>query len=282
MTGHTAHTAAVPAPTHADPAGQPPTPSAGWTSPDRPELSPEHVALLTWWADMISKGQFPAPDGPGAPVAQDQGSFATVQGSTDARQRRTTTGRRRNAKMVALSLTVVAVAGLALVFGQKVLSAATADPAPVPATELAMPATVGDLVAVTGPEVGAQLVPVLGFGVRPAGVTVTGAYGTDPAGPVALAAMTTTVETPADAAGQLTAWAERTGATISDPLPGSGTTAGVTCAEVTENPVAPIGSVCVWTATGMRGQTYVVGTSPDAALQTTAEARAAMPAPAAG
>jgi hypothetical protein len=184
--------------------------------------------------------------------------------------------------VVALSLAVVAIGGLALIGGQKALSAAAADPTPVPTTELTMPATVGDLVAVTGPEVGSQLVPVLGFGLRPAGITVTGAYATDPAGPLVLAAMATTVAATADAAGQLTDWAQRTGATVSEPVTGSGATAGVTCAEVTENPSGPTGSVCVWTATGMRGETYVVGSSTDTALQATADLRSAMPAPAAG
>jgi hypothetical protein len=183
--------------------------------------------------------------------------------------------------VVALSLAVVAIGGLALVVGQRALSAA-ADPAAVPASELTMPATVGDLVPVTGPEVGAQLVPVLGFGLRPAGVTVTAAYGTDPAGPVVLAAMATTVAAPEDAAGQLSAWAERAGATVSAAVDGSGASEGVSCAEVTENPSGPTGSVCVWSATGMRGQTYVFSGSTDTALQMTADLRSAMPAPAAG
>jgi hypothetical protein len=246
------------------------------------------VALLTWWAEMIAKGQFPAPPGaPGAvggPSAPDpdaepdhkQSSAAKSPGRTGA-----DTGRRRNAKVVALSLGVVAIGGLALVVGQRALSAAAADPVAVPTTELTMPATVGDLVSVSGPEVGAQLVPVLGFGLRPSGVTVTAAYGTDPAGPVVLAAMATTAAAPEDAAAQLTAWSERTGATVSEPVTGSGATDGVSCAEVTENPAGPTGSVCVWSATGMRGQTYMVASSTDTALQTTADLRAAMPAPAA-
>jgi hypothetical protein len=41
----------------------PEAPSTEWKSPARPELSPEHVALLSWWADMIAAGQFPAPPG---------------------------------------------------------------------------------------------------------------------------------------------------------------------------------------------------------------------------
>jgi hypothetical protein len=231
---------------------------------------------------MIAKGQFPAPNGaPGAPDPDAEPGPGQASAARPTKRAHGATGRRRHAKVVALSLTVVAIGGLALVVGQRALSAATADPAPVPATELTMPATVGDLVSVTGPEVGAQLVPVLGYGLRPAGVTVTAAYGTDPAGPVVLAAMATTVAADDDAASQLDAWAERTGATVSEPVAGTGPTGGVTCAEVTENPAGPTGSVCVWTATGMRGQTYVVGTSPDAALETTAALSSEMPPPAA-
>jgi hypothetical protein len=93
--------------------------------------------------------------------------------------------------------------------------------------------------------------------------------------------MATTAAAPEDAAAQLTAWSERTGATVSEPVTGSGATDGVSCAEVTENPAGPTGSVCVWSATGMRGQTYMVASSTDTALQRTADLRAAMPAPAA-
>lgn len=277
------------APSHTNPDGPPPAPSAGWISPDRPELSPEHVALLTWWAEMIAKGQFPAPNGaPGAvggPGSEDPDAEPGHKRSSATRsagRAGADSGRRRSAKVVALSLAVVAIGALALVFGQRALSAAAADPAAVPTTELTMPATVGELVSVSGPEVGAQLVPMVGFGLRPAGVTVTAAYATDPAAPVVLAAMATTVAANDSAADQLIAWAERAGATISEPVTGSGATEGVTCAEVTENPAGPTGSVCVWSATGMRGQTYMVGAATDAGLQMAADLRAAMPAPAAG
>jgi hypothetical protein len=292
MAGGATATATMPPP------ALPAMPSAGWTSPDRPELSPEHVALLTWWADMIAKGQFPPPGSttPLQPEAPRRGSRRMGRATRDASPgmqppaadgpaieaptgpSRPAPSRRRTV-LVSLGLGGIALAGLAVAFGPMALDAFGDQPATVAAPGLTMPATVGDLVAITGDQVGAQLQPLLGFGLRPAGVTVTGAYGTDPAGPLVLAAMATTVATPGDAAAQTAAWVQRTGATVGEPVVGSGATQGISCVEVTAIPAAPTGSMCVWSGTGMRGQTYVVATSPDAALQRTAELRAPMEAP---
>jgi hypothetical protein len=250
-------------------------PSEGWTAPDRPELSPEHVALLTWWADMIAKGQFPGPVPGQAPPDSDP----TV---TAAPQRRTSPRSSSRGWLVGLGLGGVVVAGLAVAFGPAIVSAFADEPAPVPATELVMPAAVGeDLVAVTGPEVDAQMQALVGVGLRPAGVTVSAAYGTDPAGPLVVAAVATTVPVPGDATAELTTWAESSGVPIGEPVPGTGATTGITCAEVTDTETAPPGSKCIWTGTGMNGRTYVVASDPAAALERTAEVRSGIAAPSA-
>ena len=143
----------------------------------------------------------------------------------------------------------------------------------VPATEVALPASVGDLVLITDSQVGNGMRPLLGFGVRPAGVTVTAAYGIDPAGPLAVAAMATTMGAPADDAGQIAAWSQRTGSTVGQPLVGTGASQGVTCVSGLEAPSVPAGSFCVWTGTGMRGQTYSVAMSAEDAQALTTELR---------
>ena len=232
------------------------TPSSGWKSPERPELSPEHVALLSWWADMIAAGQFPAPPGtasPAAPVADksDRRSFPL--------------------KAAAVSLVAIAAVGTAAVLGPKILS--SDDPIVVPATEVTLPATVGALVAITDPAVGAELETLLGFGLRPAGVTVTNAYGSAAMGPLGLAAMATTMGAPAEAVGQIATWAERTGATVAPSVAGTGTNEGITCAAVEAIPEAQPGSFCVWSAAGKRGQTYAVAMSVEDAQALTNQLR---------
>jgi len=202
---------------------------------------------------MIAAGQFPPPpgaDGPNtAPPAPAKRAFPR--------------------KAVAIGVAALAAVGLAVAVGPKVL--AGSEPAVVvPATEVVLPASVSSLVLITDPQVGEGMRPLLGFGVRPAGVTVTGAYGVDPAGPLAVAALATTIGAPADDAGQISAWSQRTGSTVGEPLVGSGESQGVTCVTASEAPSVPAGSFCVWTGTGMRGQTYSVAmTAEDAAALTT-------------
>lgn len=236
---------------------QAPSPTEAWRSNERPELSPEHVALLSWWADMIAAGQFPPPpgaDGPNAaPPAPAKRTFPR--------------------KAVAIGVAALAAVGLAVAVGPKVL--AGSEPAVVvPATEVVLPASVSSLVLITDPQVGEGMRPLLGFGVRPAGVTVTGAYGVDPAGPLAVAALATTIGAPADDAGQISAWSQRTGSTVGEPLVGSGESQGVTCVTASEAPSVPAGSFCVWTGTGMRGQTYSVAMSAEDAAALTTQLRA--------
>jgi hypothetical protein len=234
----------------------PEAPSTEWKSPARPELSPEHVALLSWWADMIAAGQFPAPPG-----------TLTTEVTAPAKQPR----RAFPVKAAALGLVAVAAIGAAAVVGPKVMAAD--EPVVVPATDISLPAAVGGLVAITDPAIGTQLEPLLGFGLRPAGVTVTGAYGTTAENPLALAAMATTMGAPAEAVGQIATWAERTGATVTPSVAGIGADEGITCAEVVAVPQAQPGSFCVWTASGRRGQTYSVGISVEDALTLTNELR---------
>ena len=234
-----------------------PLPTDAWRSNDRPQLSPEHVALLSWWADMIAAGQFPPPpgaDGPNvAPPAPAKRAFPR--------------------RAAAIAVAVLAAVGLAVAVGPKVLGGS--EPAVVvPATDVVLPASVGSLVLITDPQVGDGMRPLLGFGVRPAGITVTGAYGVDPAGPLAVAALATTIGAPADDAGQISAWSQRTGSTVGEPLIGSGESQGVTCVTASEAPSVPAGSFCVWTGTGMRGQTYSVAMSAEDAAALTTELRA--------
>jgi hypothetical protein len=177
-------------------------------------------------------------------------------------------------KAAALALVAVAAVGAAAVVGPRVM--ASDEPAVVPATELSLPAAVGGLVAVTDPAVGTQLETLLGFGLRPAGVTVTNAYGITAEGPLGLAAMATTMGAPAEAVGQIATWAERTGATVAPSVPGTGANAGITCAAVEAIPNAQPGSFCVWTATGRRGQTYSVATSVEEAQALTNQVRASV------
>ena len=278
-------TLTAPAPT--DPAGmaqpsQPPTsepgaaPSQVWGSPERPELSPEHVALLSWWADMIAAGNFPAP--PGAPGADDtlepppsrptKGRGRRRGGNTEgsARERSFPT------KAVVVGLAAVVALGAAVVMGPKVL--ASQEPIVVPATELTMPATVGGLVAMTDPAIGPELQPLIGFGLRPAGVTVTAAYGPTAEGPLTLAAMSTRVGAPAEPVGQIATWAARSGVTTSQSVAGSGADEGITCAAAEATAAIPAGSFCVWTGSGMRGQTFSVEIPVEDAMALTAELRA--------
>ena len=238
------------------------TPSSGWKSPERPELSPEHVALLSWWADMIAAGQFPAPPGSASPTAP----------AADKPDRRSFP-----LKAAAVSLVAIAAVGTAAVFGPKMLT--SDDPVVVPATEVTLPATVGTLVPITDPAVGAELETLLGFGLRPAGVTVTNAYGAAGVGPLALAAMATTIGAPAEAVGQIAAWAERTGATVAPSVAGTGANEGITCAAVEAIPEAQPGSFCVWSATGKRGQTYAVAMSVEDAQAMTNELRTSVTGP---
>ncbi len=166
----------------------------------------------------------------------------------------------------------MAALGAAAVMGPKVL--ASDEPIVVPATELIMPATVGDLVAMTDPPIGSQLQPLIGFGLRPAGVTVTAAYGPTAEGPLTLAAMSTRVGAPAEPVGQIATWAARSGVTTSQSVAGSGADEGITCAAADATPAIPAGSFCVWTGSGMRGQTFSVEVPVEEAMALTAELRA--------
>lgn len=238
----------------------PPAPSEAWGSPERATLSPQHVALLSWWADMMAAGQFPSPNSTPTP-----GATPPVTASHEARRRS------GPLTVAAVSLVAVAAVGTAAVLGPKFL--ASDEPVVVPATELTMPATVGGLVAMTDPAVGSELEPLLGLGLRPAGVTVTGAYGTAPEGPLVLAAMATTTGAPAEAVGQIATWAERTDATVAPSVAGTGATDGITCAAVEAIPEEQPGSFCVWSASGKRGQSYAVAASVEDALTLTNQLR---------
>lgn len=237
-------------------------PSTGWASPDRPELSPEHVALLTWWAEMIASGQLPAPAG-----SADHPAPAPTSG----RQPRS-----RRGIAIALGAAGAALLGLAALQGPSLLQRFQGTPATIPETEIALPARVGDLVQMTGAAADEQLQPLIGLGLRPKGVTVTAAYAKDPTGPLALAVLASTAPSPTDATGQVLEWATRTGATVGKPKAGAGTTEGIVCAEVSQNPVGNPGSICAWTSGGQRGQVYAVGTTPASAAERTAQVRASM------
>jgi hypothetical protein len=81
-------------------------PSQAFSSQERESLSPQHIALLSWWADMMAAGQFPAP----ASAAGPDGTAPAE--SADG-------GRKRGfpVKAAALSLVAVAALGAAAVAG---------------------------------------------------------------------------------------------------------------------------------------------------------------------
>ncbi len=248
----------TPAPADADPQATPaapPMPSDGWNDADRPQLSPEHVALLTWWAQMIEAGQLPAP--PGADEAN---------GAQAERPHRFP----KRAAIIAVALVVVAA--LLAAVGLRMLGTG-AQPEAAPAADVTLPAAVGDLVALTATEAADGVEAATGFGLRPAGVTVTGAYGPRVEGPLRFVAMATSVAAPQGAAAQIAAWAQRTGAKVGDPVVGEGATLGVTCATASDAAGLPDGSLCVWTSTSTRGQSYAMGMEIADAADLTAELR---------
>jgi hypothetical protein len=273
-----AMTATLPPATMAAPQSDAPpqeaTPSQEWGSPDRPELSPEHVALLTWWADMIASGQFPAPT---EPVGGAGGSDAPAGPNTPAKAPRTPRSGPSRGVYVGIGLAVVAAAGLAVAFGPSVAESLLGDdPAPAPAPQLQMPASVGDLVSQTGQSADAQLQTLIGLGLRPTGTTVTAAYGTDPASPVVLGAMATLIPSAQDEAQRLATWASQAGLEVGEVVPGSAQTAGIACASTGGTDAAPAGSICAWSSASASGRSYVVAADTAAALERTAELRSAM------
>ncbi|MGB7983316.1 MAG: hypothetical protein WCF36_21245 [Candidatus Nanopelagicales bacterium] len=256
------------------------TPSQIWTSSGRPELSAEHVALLKWWADMIAAGQFPgAPAGHSAQdeAARDEAPQDVTAGAVEGAD----PGRRRR-RAVALGIGAVVLAGLAAVTAPRFLGGDQTPSSEAIGASTTMPAAVGDLVPVTDPQVGDSMQPLLGLGLRPTGVTVTGAYGADPGGPLELAAMATSTTTAADAAAQIEAWTARTGATVGEPATGSGRAEGITCAPVKKAKGTAAGAFCVWTAGALRGQSYAIGAEAAAAQELTADLRAAISPDSAG
>ena len=184
---------------------------------------------------------------------------------------------RRTLALVGLGVGGLALAGAAVFAGSQLISGS--EPAPAPATNLTMPAKVVSLDAITDPEIGTELVPLLGLGLRPSGATVTAAYGPKESGPLELAAMATTTAATGDPASEITTWAARTGATTGKPIVGTEGKEGVTCADASGIEGAPKGAFCVWSGASMRGQAYAIGADAQQALTMTAELRGAMPAP---
>ncbi len=253
-------------------------PSQAWGSVERPELSAEHVALLSWWADVLAAGSFPTPPGP--PRAESTLEPPPTR-PTKGRGRQPAEGtgsaapaRSFPTKAVVIGLAAVVALGAAVMMGPRVL--ASEEPVVVPATELTMPATVGDLVAITDPAIGIQLQPLIGFGLRPKGVSVTAAYGPTTEGPLSLAAMSTRMGAPAEPGSQIATWAARSGVATGASVSGSGADQGITCAAAEATATIPAGSLCVWTGSGMRGQTFSVETPVEDAMALTADLRAGM------
>ena len=81
-------------------------PSQAFSSQERESLSPQHIALLSWWADMMAAGQFPAPTSAAGPDGTDPAEAADG-------------GRARAfpVKAAAVSLLAVAALGAAAVAG---------------------------------------------------------------------------------------------------------------------------------------------------------------------
>ncbi len=256
-------------------------PSQTWATGDRQELSAEHVALLAWWADMIAAGQFPGAPGSASSGASEDRPFTPRRrraprgaGPAAPGDDVTAPGTSFPVRTVALGVGVLALVGLAAVTVPRFLAA---DATPAAASlSTTMPASFGNLVSVVDPEVSGTLEPLLGFGLRPSGITVTGAYGTDAQGPLELAAMATSMAAPADATGQVAAWTQRTGAAVGEPVAGSDNSQGITCAPAKKAEGIPTGTFCVWTGTGLRGQSYAIGMKVPQALELTAQLRSAL------
>jgi len=81
-------------------------PSQAFGSPERESLSPQHIALLSWWADMMAAGQFPLPAAAGGPDA------TAPAEATDGGGKRALP-----VKAAAVSLLAVAALGAAAVAG---------------------------------------------------------------------------------------------------------------------------------------------------------------------
>lgn len=262
-------TAPGPAPT-ASPLSGPPATSVG-------DLSPEHIALLTWWAEMIAKGEVPGlADPTSEPSSGDAGSRVPGDldpGPADPDPQADVADRHGRApKLVALGVGGVALAGLAVGVGPNLIdSLGSEEPVASAPAVITMPTAISDLTSVTDDGVGDQLQSMLGLGARPTGVTATGGYGTAADGPVAMAVLASTSPPSGTSSEQLDAWAQRMAATVGEPVAAPDGTS--TCASVTGIADAPNGAICVWSGTGLHGQAYVVGASPEAALERASQVR---------
>jgi hypothetical protein len=81
-------------------------PSQTFSSPERESLSPQHIALLSWWADMMAAGQLPAPAAATGPDGTEPMAASSERGT-----------RSFPVKAAALSLVAVAAVGAAAVAG---------------------------------------------------------------------------------------------------------------------------------------------------------------------
>lgn len=274
-------------------------PSAGltgesWGDPalPMPDLAPDQLALVQQLAAILARGEDPATvvsaalsgaagSTPGAPASvpgvlpgliPDVSPGAGAQASSDGPPRR-----RRGPLLAAGAVVLVAGTGAAMALvGIPMLRGNDTQQAAAAPT-LRMPSAVGDLVVVTDPQVGDALTPLIGFGLRPHGATVTAGYGPTATGALTLAAMATTMPSPSGADAQLTSWSTRTKTALGKPVAGEGPTAGVTCAATEPGSPTP-GSYCVWTGAGLRGQAFVTDATADAALTTASELRNALTA----
>ncbi len=266
-----------------------------WGDPARPmpDLAPDQLALVQQLAAILARGDDPATVVSAAlsgAAGSDPGAPASVPGvlpglipdpspgAAGARATGDGPPRRRRGPLLAAGAVVLvagtgaamALVGIPMLRGDDTQQAAAAP-------TLRMPSAVGDLVVVTDPQVGDALTPLIGFGLRPHGATVTAGYGPTATGALTLAAMATTMPSPSGPDAQLTSWSTRTRTALGKPVAGQGPTAGVTCAATEAGSPTP-GSYCVWTGAGLRGQAFVTDATAEAALTTASELRNALTA----
>lgn len=263
----------------------PPAPAGPTTLPALPDLPPDQMALVQQYALQLAQGANPlavepAP-GRGAHPDQWQASADVPEAHRPDGGVPGTPARARGTRRGMVAVAAVLVAGVSAAGGAAALVPRLvgdpAQPLAAPAADLTMPTAVGELVALSGPGVAETMKPLIGFGTRPVGITVTRGYGASAGGDLQLAAMATLLPATADAAGQFAAWSERTGVALGPASEGSGSTSGITCAATAKGSPTP-GWLCAWSGTGIRGQAFVLDQPVAKALATTAQLRNAMAA----
>lgn len=246
--------------------------AAGDAPTSAPGLTPEQLALVQRYAALVATGQIPTAQPAGTWPPQDAWQPPMAVGGSDPIPVPKHAKRRGLVALAVVGLVAVGLAGVAALM----LPGLLGSEEDATSSGLRAPSAVGTLVAMTDPGMSEAVQTLIGMGLRSSGMTVTAAYGAQQTGSLAMAVMATRLRSSADARAQIDAWAQRVGTEVAEPVNGTGSAAGITCAAATRTSTAPAGSFCVWGDDGMRGNTFVVGSDPAAALQHTIAVRLAM------